>query len=572
MSKKFGLIYILILSFIGLSAYAQNIPGTKTSLNRTYFANSLSSLSNILWNVPNNSYVYLQPGTYAVQSTPPQLNASSGSVGSYNVPLLLYRKTNVNVIAYGAEITGPGIGVYYCMSECENVGLFGAKFNLSRVYDGTTPTAILRYSGTVQFNSTGRRAFIEKCTLINGADQGVTSSRLWNDVTVRDNEFYNIGCTNVQYVNSSVPPPYVDGTAVSGIWSGWNVDGNRMFDCFRGVEWDEVTSATSPCNNIIVQNNFITNCLHVGIFSYSANSGYAGNLTGLKIIGNFIHQNTNASVSIDSRLDSNQRSYGIDVEAGSNVDIARNTVVNVYNTGIRIASSSPIEGVNVSDNIVVGCGQIGGNRGISIECSSTGFRTDMIRNVNVTGNNVSQTGTTSIWLTGAGVNVYGNTIWRPGDQSGQIGYAFLAASTSPASGSWVMTNIMIRANSVYTDKASSFPYFLGVGSSGTPLVNKVYVTADNLMGGLQGSPLTAGASQASGIWWEHKGTSTLVAGTVTVSDPFIKAGNRIIPVRRATGGTVGHLSYTIVAGTSFTINSSSAAETSTIDWLVLDDR
>lgn len=66
------------------------------------------------------------------------------------------------------------------------------------------------------------------------------------------------------------------------------------------------------------------------------------------------------------------------------------------------------------------------------------------------------------------------------------------------------------------------------------------------------------------------GTATLVAGTVTVSNTSVTANTRIVLTRSTAGGTVGHLSYTISAGASFTINSSSASDTSTVNWLLAE--
>lgn len=63
------------------------------------------------------------------------------------------------------------------------------------------------------------------------------------------------------------------------------------------------------------------------------------------------------------------------------------------------------------------------------------------------------------------------------------------------------------------------------------------------------------------------GRAVLVAGTVTVTTAEVRAGDNITLTRVVTGGTVGHLSVgTIVAGTSFVIDSSSATDTSTIYW------
>lgn len=66
------------------------------------------------------------------------------------------------------------------------------------------------------------------------------------------------------------------------------------------------------------------------------------------------------------------------------------------------------------------------------------------------------------------------------------------------------------------------------------------------------------------------GTATLAAGTVTVANTSVTANTKIFLSRATTGGTVGHLSYTKINGTSFTINSSSGTETSTVDWLLVE--
>jgi hypothetical protein len=67
------------------------------------------------------------------------------------------------------------------------------------------------------------------------------------------------------------------------------------------------------------------------------------------------------------------------------------------------------------------------------------------------------------------------------------------------------------------------------------------------------------------------GSAVLVAGTVTVSNLRIKAGSNVMLTRKVTGGTVGHLTLgTVVAGTSFVIDSSSNTDTSTVSWQILD--
>lgn len=62
------------------------------------------------------------------------------------------------------------------------------------------------------------------------------------------------------------------------------------------------------------------------------------------------------------------------------------------------------------------------------------------------------------------------------------------------------------------------------------------------------------------------GSSTLVGGTVTVFTSSAKSTSLLYMSVKTTGGTVGTLSYTISDGVSFTINSSSGTDTSTVNW------
>jgi len=67
------------------------------------------------------------------------------------------------------------------------------------------------------------------------------------------------------------------------------------------------------------------------------------------------------------------------------------------------------------------------------------------------------------------------------------------------------------------------------------------------------------------------GQSTLVGGTVTVSNTSVTANSRIFLTCAVTGGTQGILSVgTITASTSFVINSSNGADTSTVNWIIVE--
>ena len=66
------------------------------------------------------------------------------------------------------------------------------------------------------------------------------------------------------------------------------------------------------------------------------------------------------------------------------------------------------------------------------------------------------------------------------------------------------------------------------------------------------------------------GSVTLVAGTVTVSSVHAVSTNEFLLTAKVVGGTQGFLSVgTITANTSFIVNSSDGADTSTVSWMIL---
>lgn len=67
------------------------------------------------------------------------------------------------------------------------------------------------------------------------------------------------------------------------------------------------------------------------------------------------------------------------------------------------------------------------------------------------------------------------------------------------------------------------------------------------------------------------GNATLVGGTITVNTTRAKSGSYILLTRKTSGGTIGTaITYTISAGTSFTITSDNILDTSTFTWLIVD--
>jgi hypothetical protein len=67
------------------------------------------------------------------------------------------------------------------------------------------------------------------------------------------------------------------------------------------------------------------------------------------------------------------------------------------------------------------------------------------------------------------------------------------------------------------------------------------------------------------------GLATLAAGTVVVSTTAVTATSRIFLTAQTTGGTAGALRVSArTAGTSFTITSTSATDTSTVAWMIVN--
>lgn len=68
------------------------------------------------------------------------------------------------------------------------------------------------------------------------------------------------------------------------------------------------------------------------------------------------------------------------------------------------------------------------------------------------------------------------------------------------------------------------------------------------------------------------GNATLVGGTITVSNTTVTANTIVMLTRKTSGGTIGTaITYTLSAGTSFTITSDSALDTSTFSYFLIEN-
>ena len=127
------------------------------------------------------------------------------------------------------------------------------------------------------------------------------------------------------------------------------------------------------------------------------------------------------------------------------------------------------------------------------------------------------------------------------------------------------------------DLTDAFSVLTGdVLSSGTTLqtATKKFVIEGDGDGRITGnfSVLTAGKGLLIKEGTNAKmGTAALTAGSATVSTTAVASNSRIYLTSNADGGTPGWLRVSArTAGTSFTITSSSATDTSTVAWIIVD--
>jgi hypothetical protein len=65
------------------------------------------------------------------------------------------------------------------------------------------------------------------------------------------------------------------------------------------------------------------------------------------------------------------------------------------------------------------------------------------------------------------------------------------------------------------------------------------------------------------------GNTSMTSGNAGVTDSRIKSTSVIILGRKTISGTAGTLTYSLVAGTGFTINSSSGTDAGAVSYLVI---
>lgn len=142
-----------------------------------------------------------------------------------------------------------------------------------------------------------------------------------------------------------------------------------------------------------------------------------------------------------------------------------------------------------------------------------------------------------------------------------IGWQYHPLTTGYASDAVILSK---NDSSVLTEIARFCGRDQSVGIGVTEPLDRLHISG-NIRLGAAGNKINIKSGANASI-----GSATLVAGTVTVNTTAISANSIVFLTRTTSGGTVGTLDYTVSAGVSFTINSSSATDTSTVGYIIID--
>jgi parallel beta-helix repeat protein len=274
--------------------------------------------------------------------------------------------------------------------------------------------------------------------------------------------------------------------------------------------------------------------------------------------------------------------------------ISNNTVTGTEGTGIYVVSTSntTVTGNTVSyvatvqndttlpvGGIVINGGFSSQNTVVGNTVSSSG-KDGIVSSANLTttisGNTVTASAQHGIHLRGANqsITVTGNTV--SGNTERGIYDDATAKTYITISGNTFNSNtesgidINGMTQSVVSNNVSSSNNLFGVLNGGdfNSITNNVlFGNTSGAFSGVGTGNMLRGNKFSNG---ECQGVATLVAGTVTVGTVEIRSTDIVLTTRSSLGGTLGNLTVrSIVSGTSFVIDSSSATDTSSVYWEIV---
>jgi hypothetical protein len=568
-----------------------------------------------------NDAAAIQAAVDALPASGGALEFPSGKTFVIGTPINFTGKSDFSVTGFGATIRcgATRITSYLNLDGATNATIIGLTFDgrgaeMPLYTSGDFPTP---YNVGIYSNSGVAGLKVQNCTFENLYTIG-GSIRLSSNVTFSECVFTspaqtqdqnlqhlnfqsssNIRVLNCDFLNAA---PATIATGVCGIFAsgitgqGIKIDGCNFDYCGRdntGTHRLGVIDFYYDVDNVVV-----TNCVSRNTLAQfmRLSSAY-----GAKISNNQIYMATNCEVdynilSVESgatiiggnnveckniniyanHFEDPQRRTAITVGIFSydwgayarNINVSDNTFFNVKRT---VTVLGPFSGVTIANNL---------HQGVA------GATTGLISSEVMPG--ITSTAGVEADSFYDGLSISGNTITSLGDVAGIL---IEIPSTTAFAGSFIVSNNTISSASVTTtgtaisiEVVSTAPANNKINVFGNTIDNftTAFQIRDSGVVKLESNSIRAttneliqsgnySLSRANNTFrgYALSGAATLVAGTVVVNPADCSTGDTILLSRRSLSGTAGQLYPSSVGNGTFTITSSSATDTSDVNWYVV---
>ena len=568
-----------------------------------------------------NDAAAIQAAVNALPASGGALDFPSGKTFVIGTPINFTGKSDFTVTGYGATIRcgATRITSYLNLDGASNATIIGLTFDqrgaqMPLYTSGDYPTV---YNAGIYSNSGVTGLKVQNCTFENlytvggfirssanvtFSDCAFTSPAQTQNQNLQHLQFQtaqNIRVFNCDFINAA---PATIATGVCGIFAsgitgqGIKIDGCNFDYCGRdntGTHRLGVIDIYYDADNVVVTNCVSRNTL--------AQFMRLSSVYGAKISNNQIYMAANCEV--DYNLLSVES--GATIVGGNNVECKN---INIYanhfeDPNRRVAVAVGVfsydwgayaRNISVSDNTFFNFKRsvsvLGPFSGVTIANNLHQGVAGLATGVMEVKNLSPMTSTAGVEASSFydGLVMSGNTNATLGDNGGIL---VSIPSTTALAGSFI-----IEGNTISSEGAVTSGIAIDVSIvSSAPQKNKVHVFGNTInnfttafqirdSGAVKLESNSAAAttneliqsgnyslSRANNTFrgYALSGTATLVAGTIVVSPADCSTGDRVVLSRNTAGGTLGNLSLSSVANGTFTIISSSATDTSTVNWYVI---
>ena len=534
--------------------------------------------------------VYLPPGSYV-------LNGPAGlSLATVGTVLRGGGAATTKILIGGGftDTAAVKVTAYDCQVQDLSVSGASGTTTSNPAADGIRITGVRRakVSGVTFFNVNGWAIKVSSTTAGGSSNPlGTQISRVFMNACAGGVHF--LGSTTQGYaMNSQL-------TDIQSYQGGVTSGANANLDCVRIEDaWDVLVE-----NAIVWQNAGTGSSLRIvgnSAASFVTNLDALGPLTGVCVKiedgPNGSPQNTQISGGVIQ-----QGTIGVQISGGSKqVHLNTSRLINNLTHGLQVDGTASTIYVNEVFFSASGNGATGTNYDINWSGTALGFITGCrFASPLVTAGTAGVQQSINIASAGQNVRVVNASFQGTGESSANwftnrpsaalhesagvfefltdVNFAFSGAgrvSLQPSSS----TNSVLATNVNGADANDRFR-LLGNGNMqfgpGTALRDSTWGRIGTAQIGTSDSDLIIGLA-GKGLRVKEgtnakMGTSALVAGTVTVANTSVTAVSRIVVTSQADSGTPGWLRVSArTAGTSFTITSSSASDTSTVAWMIVE--